>query len=99
MSATTPGRDVAILIETRLRQTLQPVSLVLEDESARHAGHRGAAGGGGHYRVQVVAPCMAGLSLVARHRLIYEALAGLMGTAIHALAIEALAPDEIQSSR
>ena len=99
MSTTTSGQDVAALIETRLRQTLQPLSLVIEDESALHVGHRGAAGGGGHYRVRVVAASLAGLGLLARHRLIYEALAGLMGTAIHALAIEALAPDEVLSSR
>lgn len=95
MSATTSGLDRVAFIDARLRQALQPLSLTIEDESAHHTGHRGAAGGGGHYRVRVVAPCMTGLSLVARHRLIYEALADLMGTAIHALAIEALAPDEV----
>jgi BolA protein len=95
MSATTPGQNVAALIEARLRQTLQPVSLVIEDESALHVGHSGAEGGGGHYRVRVVAASLSGLGLLARHRLICEALAELMGTAIHALAIEALAPDEV----
>ena len=81
-------------IEQRMRAQLAPASVDLIDESALHAGHAGAAGGGGHYRMRIVSPRFAGLSRVARHRLVYDPLSDLMRNAIHALTIEALTPDE-----
>jgi stress-induced morphogen len=36
-------------IRTRLETALSPLECVLEDDSARHRGHAGAASGGGHY--------------------------------------------------
>jgi BolA family transcriptional regulator, general stress-responsive regulator len=85
---------VTELIREKLA-ALAPESIEIEDESAQHAGHAGARGGGGHYRLTVVSPRFAGHSLQARHRMVYEALAPLMRDKIHALAIHAYAPDEI----
>ena len=73
---------------------LQPLVLDLQDESHLHAGHPGAQGGGGHYRLKIVSPHFVGLRSVARHRLVYDALSALMQGAIHAIAITALTPDE-----
>ncbi|MHB1515282.1 MAG: BolA family protein [Acidiferrobacteraceae bacterium] len=81
-------------IETRLRQTLRPEAMEVHDESAAHAGHAGAASGGGHFAVTIVAAAFSGQDAVARHRMIYEALAD-MRQEIHALSIRALAPDEL----
>lgn len=90
-------------IESRLRSGLAPTELALADESAMHAGHAGAASGGGHYRLRIVSPRFAGVARIARHRLVYDSLSDLMQGAIHALAIEALTPDEapgpVRSSR
>jgi BolA family transcriptional regulator, general stress-responsive regulator len=80
-------------IETRLRAALAPSALTLRDDSAQHAGHAGAREGG-HYHVDIVSERFAGLSRVARHRLVYHSLAELMQQGIHALAIDARAPDE-----
>ncbi|MCB1937999.1 MAG: BolA family transcriptional regulator [Rhodocyclaceae bacterium] len=82
-------------IESRLTAALAPVSLHIDDDSAKHAGHAGARDGGGHYRVTIVAEAFAGKNTLARHRLIYTALGDLMPAAIHALAIRATAPDEV----
>ncbi len=91
------------VIEDRLRGHLAPTELALVDESALHAGHAGAAGGGGHYRLRIVSSRFAGLARIARHRLVYDSLSDLMRSAIHALSIEALTPDEasglVQPSR
>ena len=76
-------------------QILAPESLNLEDESSLHAGHAGAASGGGHYRLTIVSPRFAGLNSVARHRLVYETLGDLMQGPVHALAITALTPEEL----
>lgn len=81
-------------IEARLREALQPESLAVTDESAAHAGHAGARGGG-HYALTVVARAFAGQPPLARHRLIHTALGELMGREIHALRISAFAPDEL----
>ena len=81
-------------IRTRLAQ-LQPVSVEIADDSAAHAGHAGAASGGGHYTIAIVAAAFTGKSRVARHRLVYDALGNLMQQQIHALALTTHAPDEV----
>ena len=86
--------NVAEQIREKL-SALAPESITVEDESAQHAGHEGAKGGGGHYRLIVVSQRFAGQALQARHRMVYHALGPLMHKEIHALAISAYAPDEI----
>jgi BolA protein len=73
---------------------LEPELIEIEDESHRHAGHPGAASGGGHYRVRLVSRRFAGVPRLARHRLVYDALAGMMKREVHALSLTLLAPDE-----
>ena len=82
------------LIRQRLA-TLEPESLTLEDESAQHKGHAGAASGGGHFRLTLVSHKFRNLSTLARHRLVYEAMGELMQREIHALSITALTPEEL----
>jgi BolA protein len=86
--------DTRQRIENRLREAFAPVDLSVEDESHHHRGHAGAAGGGGHFRARIVSERFAGLSLVARHRLVYAELADEMAAAVHALALETLTPAE-----
>jgi len=81
-------------VESVLRAAITPiVQLEVIDESAQHAGHAGAREGS-HLRVRLVSPRLAGLSRVARHRLVYEALRDVIPQGVHALAIEAYAPGE-----
>jgi BolA protein len=86
--------DTAALIQTRLA-SLAPAQCEITDESAAHAGHAGAASGGGHFHLTIVSDCFAGQNAVGRHRLVYQALGDLMGSRIHALSITALSPDEL----
>lgn len=81
-------------IQQRLA-SLTPENVVLEDESAQHAGHAGAASGGGHFRLTLVSPQFRSLSTLARHRLVYDAMGDLMQREIHALSITALTPEEL----
>ena len=86
--------SVADEIRRRLN-ALAPSRLELLDESARHAGHAGAAPGGNtHWKLTIVSAGFTGNSTVARHRMIYQALGELMQNPIHALSITALAPGE-----
>ena len=84
-------------IETLLRAALTPTHLHVHDDSAAHAGHAGAASGGGHYNVLIVSDSFAGHSRVTRHRMVYDALRDLFPTQIHALAVSAYTDQEYQS--
>jgi len=88
------GEDRTDIIHTRLESGLDAIHIEIEDDSALHAGHLGAQGGGGHYRVLVVSPRFEGLSRVAAQRLVYQALGELMATDIHALEMRTLTPDQ-----
>jgi BolA protein len=80
-------------LEARLTAALAPESVHIDDDSAAHAGHAGAAGGS-HYTVTIVAAGFAGKPRVARHRLVYDALADELRHGVHALAIKAFTPEE-----
>ena len=96
MSKVNNGGDGRIdRIRTALQAALAPLELVLDDDSAKHAGHAGAASGGGHYNVRIVSAQFEGLKLVTRHRLVYDSVHDMMHKEIHALAITALAPSEV----
>lgn len=87
--------DRAAMIAARLREALHPEDLEIVDDSAAHAGHPGARGGGGHYHIRIVSSVFAGKPLLQRHRLVYQAVDDLMPREIHALSIKALTPDEL----
>lgn len=86
--------NTAETIAATLRHALGAIEVTVEDESALHAGHAGAASGGGHFRVIVISSQFEGKSLVARHRMVYAALANEMQHAIHALALTTLTPSQ-----
>lgn len=49
---------------------------------------------GVHFEAVIIAPEFSGLSPIARHRLVYQALGNAMDSAIHALSIKTIAPEE-----
>ena len=84
-------------LDTEIRAclaALEPTFVELIDDSAKHAGHAGAKGGGKHYQLVIVAPCFTDLPKLARHRMVYDALGSLMRKEIHALSINARSPRE-----
>ena len=91
--------SVAAEMKTRLG-ALEPLELELVDESEQHRGHAGyAAGGNTHWRLSIVSPRFEGQSVVARHRMVYQALGELMQHPIHALAINARSPEETKGTQ
>lgn len=80
-------------IEAALRTALAPTEIEVQDDSHLHAGHAGAREGR-HFSVRVASARFNGLSRVARHRLVYDALRNLIPQGIHALAIDARAPGD-----
>ena len=85
------------MIREKLTAALSPEQLDIIDESHLHAGHPGARGGGGHFNVTIVSESFKSESLLARHRMVYDALGDAMKNEIHALSIKANTPEELQN--
>jgi BolA protein len=87
-------------IREKLSKAFVPTSLIIENESAKHAGHAGARDhlgrvtGETHFRVVVVSAVFEGKSPVDRHRQINAVLKEELAGPVHALAIKALTPAE-----
>jgi BolA protein len=77
-------------IRAALAAAFSPDELDIVDESHLHHGHAGAAPGGEtHYAVHIRAGAFAGLSRLAKHRAVNEALKTEFATGLHALHIDA----------
>ena len=86
-------------MEKLLTQHFSPHVFVLDDESARHAGHAGSRPGGEtHYRLRLVSDAFEGLSRVARQRLVYDALREEFDTGLHALSLDLKTRGEAEAS-
>jgi BolA protein len=84
---------VAKSMEAKLRASLTPTRFELKDESARHQGHD-HAGVESHFDLTVESSAFAGLTRVARQRLVMGIVADELAGPVHALSIRALAPGE-----
>jgi BolA protein len=89
--------DRVTLIRETLTAAFAPTQLDIIDESHLHAGHPGAASGGGHFAVTIVSPAFEGKNPLTRHRMVYDALGDAMKTEIHALSLKAKTPAEMES--
>jgi BolA protein len=87
---------VADIIKAKLTAGLQPEKLSVIDDSARHAGHAGAAPGGeSHFQLEIVSAAFIGQSRVQRQRLVYQLLEAELKGPVHALSLVTQAPDEV----
>jgi BolA protein len=69
----------------------QPTEIEVVDESEAHHGHAGwREGGGTHIAVSIGADQLNGLSRIASHRAIYNALGDELADGLHALRITIL---------
>ena len=79
------GGRVQAAIRQKLSEALAPSRLDIVDDSARHAGH---------FIVEIASAHFAGLSRVARQRLVYGVLEDELRTDVHALALKTVTPEE-----
>jgi BolA protein len=94
--------NIAERIKQKLQSALAPVSLVVVDDSHRHAGHAHAvahaakAGRSGetHFSVKVVSESFRGKTRLGRHQMVNDLLRDEFANGVHALSIEARAPGE-----
>lgn len=83
-------------IHAKLTQQFAPLHLEVIDESQLHHGHAGwREGGETHFRVRIATRDFDGMSRVAQHRAVMQALDDELRASVHALAIEVLPPGSI----
>jgi len=88
---------IAAIIRKKLQAAFAPSELIVEDESARHAGHAGASPHGEtHFRVRIVSEKFAGLSRVERQRRVHDVLKDELKSRVHALSLTTLTPAEAE---
>lgn len=76
-------------ITNRLTEAFSPRALEVIDDSERHRGHSGyQEGGESHFQVRIAADGFAGMSRLARHRAVHDALGAELIARIHALALD-----------
>ncbi len=81
---------VSEAIERKLTAAFAPFSLVIVDESHRHAGHVGARPEGEtHFRVEIVSAAFEGKSRIERQRMVYDLLRDELAGPVHALSVSA----------
>lgn len=85
------------MIREKLTAAFAPEQLDIIDESHLHAGHPGARSGGGHFAATIVSESFEAKNMLARHRMVYDALGDMMKTDIHALSIKAQTPQELNN--
>ena len=100
-----PEGPIATIIREKLTLALQPTALVIEDDSARHAGHHheggmdAKPGGESHFNLTVVSAAFEGQGRVARQRTVNTLLAAELAGPVHALSIKAQTPEEANATR
>lgn len=76
-------------IRKKLTAALSPIEIEVIDDSESHRGHGGwREGGETHFRVRVVSASFAGMSRVARHRMVNAILKEELNASIHALQLD-----------
>ena len=81
--------SVSAEIRERLEARFSVQEVEVIDESDQHIGHAGyQEGGESHFRVRLRAPELGGLTRIARHRAVHDALGPDLIGRIHALALD-----------
>jgi len=83
------------LIEKKIKKSLSPSVLSVENESYKHSVPRDAET---HFKVIIVSTYFEKKSLVKRHQLVYELLSHEMKNGLHALSLHTHTPQEWDSS-
>ena len=76
-------------IQSRLSEAFDPVLLEVVDDSESHRGHAGyQEGGESHFNVAIQSNAFKGLSRIAKHRAVHDALGKELMAEIHALSLD-----------
>ena len=80
-------------IKSRLKKTIAIDHLTIMDDTGKHLRHQ-HYDGGRHFKIIIVSSTFEGLSLLDRHKLVYQALNGMIKNDIHAIGLKTIATSE-----
>ena len=80
-------------IKSRLKKTLAIDHLTIMDDTGKHLRHQ-HYDGGRHFKIIIVSSTFEGVSLLDRHKLVYQALNGMIKNDIHAIGLKTIATSE-----
>ena len=88
-------RHIENIIKRKIYEALNPVKLVIEDQSHLHRGHSGyKEGGQSHFKILIISDDFINKSKVERQRIVYKILSNEFKEDIHALSIIAITAEE-----
>ena len=84
-------------IKSRLKKTMAIDHLTIMDDTGKHLRHQ-HYDGGRHFQIKIVSSTFEGLSLLDRHKLVYQALDGMIKNEIHAFSMKTFTNSEWKSN-
>ena len=85
-------------IKSRLTKTMAIDHLAILDHTGKHQKHK-QYDGGGHFQIKIVSSAFEGVSLLDRHKLVYQSLDGLIKNEIHAIGLKTIATSEYKNEK
>ena len=85
-------------IKSRLKKTIAIDHLTIMDDTGKHLRHQ-HYDGGRHFKIIIVSSTFEGVSLLDRHKLVYQALDGMIKNEIHALGLKTIATSEWKKNK
>ena len=85
-------------IKSRLKKTMAIDHLTIMDDTGKHLRHQ-HYDGGRHFKIIIVSSTFEGVSLLDRHKLVYQALDGMIKNEIHALGLKTIATSEWKKNK
>ena len=80
-------------IKSRLKKSMIIDHLTIMDDTGKHLRHK-HYDGGKHFKIIIVSSTFEGVSLLDRHKLVYQALNGMIKNDIHAIGLKTIATSE-----
>ena len=80
-------------IKMRLENDLDIQHIEIKDFTGRHLNHK-THEGGFHLEATIVSSDFIEMSLIERHRAVYDCMGNMMNNEIHSLSMKTLTPDE-----
>ena len=85
-------------IKFRLKKTMAIDHLTIMDDTSKHLRHQ-HYDGGRHFKIKIVSSAFEGVSLLDRHKLVYQALDGMIKNEIHAIGLKTIATSEYKNEK
>ena len=85
-------------IKSRLKNIMAIDHLTIMDDTGRHLRHQ-HYDGGRHFKIIIVSSTFEGVSLLDRHKHVYQALNGMIKNEIHAIKLKTIATSEYTNEK